>query len=554
MITRQSPTMASPIRLTEATIRDYLKRGVWQPVTLSDYWDRNASRNALGTAVTNGEKSVSWGEAKVWIDRVSLALIRLGLARDDLLVIQIPNDVELPLMRVACEKAGVLSLPLPCTLRQHEMSYCLRQTEAPAVLVAGGYRGFDHCAMMQALQQELPRLYHILVSGKDVPAGVVALEEISSCPQEERESPAAQKGRRYQATEVSIINATTGSTGLLKFAEYSAAARLLFGRSYVDVLELNGQDVLAALSPAAGGPNIPVYFAAPQVGAKAVFLEHFDAEAAFMLIQQERVTVACLVPAQLALMVRQPHYSRYDFSSVRFWLSVGASLSANLAQEAEEKLGGKVLNCYGAVDWGGVVFTSPLDHPKVRNLTVGIPRAGTEVRLVDEQGRPVDREQLGEIEGRGPSCSSGYYRDPESTRKAWTSDGWLPLGDLAQWDSCGNLIVIGRKDDLIIRGAQNIMPIDIENHLLTHPKIKQAAVIGMSDSVLGQRICAYIVLRSPAPPTLKEIASFLISRGIAPYKIPERIEVVARLPMVSNTKVDKKALQSDIAKKLGRGL
>ena len=105
--------MASPSRLTEATIRDYLKRGVWQPVTLSDYWDRNASRNAQGIAVTNGEKNVSWGEAKVWTDRVSLALIRLGLARDDLLAIQIPNGVELPLMRVACEKAGVLSLPLP---------------------------------------------------------------------------------------------------------------------------------------------------------------------------------------------------------------------------------------------------------------------------------------------------------------------------------------------------------------------------------------------------------------------------------------------------------
>jgi non-ribosomal peptide synthetase component E (peptide arylation enzyme) len=174
--------MASPSRLTEATIRDYLKRGVWQPVTLSDHWDRNASRNAQGIAVTNGEKSVSWGVAKIWTDSVSLALIRLGLARDDLLAIQIPNGVELPLMRVACEKAGVLSLPLPCTLRQHEMGTCLRQTEATAVLVASIYRGFDHCAMMQGLQQELPSLRHILVPGKDVPAGAVALEEISSYP------------------------------------------------------------------------------------------------------------------------------------------------------------------------------------------------------------------------------------------------------------------------------------------------------------------------------------------------------------------------------------
>ncbi len=546
--------MALPSRLTEVTIRDYLSRGAWQPATLSDYWDRNASQYAQGIAVTDRVRRVSWAEAKMWTDRVGLALIHLGLARDDLLIIQIPNGVEQPLMRVACEKAGVLSLPLPCTLRQHEMGSCLRQTEAAAALVAGRYRGFDHCAMMLDLQQEVPCLRHILVFGKDVPAGTVALEKISRDPIADGEFPVALEGRRYQATEVSMINATTGSTGLPKFAEYPAAARLLYGRSFTDVLELTGQDILAALSPAAGGPNIPVYFAAPQVGAKTVFLEHFEAEAAFELIQQERVTVACLVPTQLALMVSHPDYGDYDLSSIRFWLSVGASLSANLAQEAEEKLGGKVLNSYGAVDWGGAVFTSPLDPPEVRHLTVGSPRSGTEVLLVDERGKPVDRGQSGEVLGRGPGCSSGYYRDPESTGKAWTSEGWLPLGDLAQWDDHGNLIVIGRKDDLIIRGAQNIMPIDIENLLLAHPKIKQAAVVGMPDSVLGQKVCAYIVLRSPPPPSLKEIALFLGSRGIAAYKVPERIEVSDCLPMLSDTKIDKKTLQSDIAEKLGRGL
>jgi non-ribosomal peptide synthetase component E (peptide arylation enzyme) len=434
------------------------------------------------------------------------------------------------------------------------MSTCLRQTEAAVALVAGRYRGFDHCAMMRDLQQGLPFLRHILVSGKDVPAGTVALEKISRDPSADKELPVALEGRRYKATEVSMINATTGSTGLPKFAEYPAAARLLYGRSFIDVLDLTGRDILAALSPAAGGPNIPVYFSAPQVGAKTVFLEHFEAEAAFELIQRDKVTVACLVPAQLALMVCHPDYARYDLSSVRFWLSVGATLSANLAQEAEEKLGGKVLNSYGAVDWGGAVFTSPLDAPEVRHFTVGAPRFGTEVRLVDEQGNPVDRGQPGEVLGRGPSCSSGYYRDPDSTGKSWTPEGWLRLGDLAQWDSCGNLIVIGRKDDLIIRGAQNIMPIDVENHLLAHPKIKQAAVVGMPDPVLGQRMCAYIVLQSAPPPTLKEIALFLSSRGIAAYKIPERLEVFECLPMLSDTKIDKQTLQSDIVKKLERGL
>jgi non-ribosomal peptide synthetase component E (peptide arylation enzyme) len=312
--------------------------------------------------------------------------------------------------------------------------------------------------------------------------------------------------------------------------------------------------VFAALSPAAGGPNIPVYFAAPQVGVKTVFLRHFDAEAAFQLIQKERVTVACLVPAQLAMMVRYPSSGRYDLSSIRVWLSVGAPLAPTLAREAEERLGAVVVNTYGAVDWGGVVFTSPLDPPETRYATVGRPRAGTEMRLVDEAGRLVAPNQVGELQGRGPSCSSGYYGNLEVTRKAWSADGWLSLGDLGRWDEQGNLIILGRKDELIIRGGQNIQPGEIEAHLLAHPKVKQVAVVGMPDAIMGQKICAYVVPRTEQGVRLEEVVSFLQSMRLAPYKFPERLELVHEFPMVSDTKVNKRILAADIAEKLRRGL
>lgn len=546
--------MAWPTRLREETIRDYTSRGVWQSTTLSDYWDRNASRNPKGIAITGGNSCVSWGEAKVWTDRVALALIHLGLARDEVLVVQLPNCVDLPLVRVACEKAGVLCLPVPRTLREYEMSYCLRYTEARAVVIPWRYRGFDYFAMIRELQPELHHLRHVLIAEEGVPAGAFSLLEMVHYPWEEKVTPTFLESRRHRATEVSLINSTTGSTGLPKFAEYTAAARLLYGRSYIDVLDLNERDVLAALSPAAGGPNIPVYFAAPQVSAKAAFLGHFDAEAAFELIQQEKVTLACLVPAQLALMVRHPHPDSYNLSSVRFWLSVGAPLPSKLAQEAEEKLGGIVLNTYGAVDWGGVVFTSPDDPKKVRYSTVGRPRVGTEVRLVDEKGRSVDAGEIGELQGRGPTCSSGFYKDSEATQKTWTHDGWLPLGDLAQWDGRGNLILVGRKSELIIRGGQNIQPGEIEGHLLVHPKVRQVAVVGMPDPILGERVCAYVVPRTKDWPALEEIVSFLQSKKIAPYKLPERLEVVDSLPMVSDTKVDKRILAADIAEKLRKGV
>jgi len=546
--------MAWPTRLTEEVLSDYLSQGAWELATISDHWDQNADRNPQGIAVTDGQQGFTWVEAKVWTDQLALAMVRLGLRRDDVLVVQLPNSAELPLIRVACEKAGILCLPVPRTLRQAEMRFCLRFTEAAAVVAPWNYRDFDYFGMIRELQGEMPHLRHILVPGKEVPAGAFSLHELACHRREEKGDLTALEARRYKAAEISLINSTTGSTGLPKFAEYTAAARLLYGRSYIDVLGLTEQDVLAALSPAAGGPNIPVYFSAPRIGAKTVFLRHFEPKAAFELIQQERVTLACVVPAQLAMMMSDPHRDRHDLSSVRFWLSVGAPLAPNLAREAEDKLGGIVLNTYGAVDWGGVVFTSPLDPPQARYFTVGRPRVGTEVRLVDEEGRLAAPGQVGELQGRGPSCSSGYYRNPEATLKTWTSDGGFPLGDLGQWDDNGNLALLGRKDEMIMRGGQNIQPGEIEDHLLAHPKVRQVAVVGMPDPIMGQRVCAYVVPRTEGGIRLEEIVSFLRSKKLAPYKLPERLEVLNTFPMVSDTKVNKRILTADIAEKLRQGV
>lgn len=545
--------MARPTRLKEETIGEYIRQGFWRSATLADHWDRNAAENPSGVAVTDGLTNVSWSEAKLWSDRLARALVHLGLERDDLLVVQLPNCVELPVIRLACEKAGVLCLPVPRTLRHHEMKHCLQFTEAKAVAIPRRYRDFDYFEMIRELQPSLSQLQHVLITGEDVPVRGLSLLDLARRSWENEGPDWLLKGRRHSSFEVSLINATTGSTGLPKFAEYTAAARLLYGLSYIEILRLGRQDVLAALSPAAGGPNIPVYFAAPQVGAKTVLMSHFEPVAALELIEQEKVTLACLVPAQLALLVRYPHNRRHDLTSVRFWLSVGAPLSAHLAKEAEEKLGGTVLNAYGAVDWGGVVFTSPDDPKEARYSTVGRPRVGTEVRLVGDRGKVLAVGEIGELQGRGPTCSTGFYKDPEATRKVWTPEGWFPLGDLGRWDETGNLTLTGRKSEMIIRGGQNIQPEEIENYLLGHPKVRQVAVVGMADAILGEKVCAYIVPHSDDWPTLEEITCFMREKRIAPYKLPERLEVVRDLPMVSDAKVDKRVLTQDIAAKVRRG-
>src|SRR3990172_4828360 len=167
--------MPRPTRLSEEVIRDNFAQGLWQPFTLSDHWEKNAARNPDGGAVGDGQRALSWQEAKLWTDRLALALIQLGLERDDLLAIQLPNSVELPLIRVACEKAGILSLPLPRTLRQAEMGQCLGFTQAAAVVLPWVFRDFDYFGMIGELREQLPHLRHILIAGNEVPAGAPSL-------------------------------------------------------------------------------------------------------------------------------------------------------------------------------------------------------------------------------------------------------------------------------------------------------------------------------------------------------------------------------------------
>jgi non-ribosomal peptide synthetase component E (peptide arylation enzyme) len=221
-----------------------------------------------------------------------------------------------------------------------------------------------------------------------------------------------------------------------------------------------------------------------------------------------------------------------------------------LIVEIEEKVGGRLTTGLGAVDFGGVTATQLDDPPEVRLFTVGKACGGTEIRVVDDAGEELPRGEIGEIWGRGPGCSSGYYKDPEATWQAWTKDGWFRLGDLGKVDDQGNITVVGRKKDMIIRGGQNIYPVEIENLLFTHPKVLDVAVVGMPDPVMGEKACAYIVPRPGQDLSFDETVSFLKNKGIATYKLPERLEIIDRLPMVGGQKVDKRRLVEDIQEKL----
>lgn len=535
--------MAKPTLYTQEMLDRYSKDEYLGKVTISDIWEKNAREFPHREAVVDSRNRLTWGQAKQWIDRMALSFLGLGLQKDDVVVLQLPNCVELLLMRVACERAGLLQLPALRTLRHTEMLHILKQSEAKALAIPWKYRDFDYYDMVQELKVDLPFLKHVIVWGEEVPQGAVSLKKFIDTPLEKNYPSDFLESTKISALEVSLICLTTGTTGLPKFVEWPNCS-LVVNKVLIKNLRLTENDILGGMTGAVVGPNVPAFYTAIQVPARIVLMEHWSVEEGLKLIQKEKITVPCVVPTQLAEMLAFPRLEDYDLSSIRVIKSSGALLPYPLALEAEKRFKCKIHNGYGSADISHIC-TNSIDEPQeVRLLTVGKPFPGTKVQLRDPSGNVVATGAVGEIFVRGEFETSGYFKDPEMTKRMYTEDGWIRTGDLGKMDEEGNLTIVGREKDMIIRGGQNIYPIEVVNLLLTHAKVADAAIVGVPDPLMGERACACIVLKTGQSINLEEVVSFLKGKRIAAYKIPERLLLLDSLPYVSGLKLDRKKLQA----------
>jgi len=440
--------------------RDELDKllGYTEGMTISNVWDRNAREHPNRAAMEDPRVTLTWSEAKQWIDRVALGLLELGIERDEVLVVQLPNCIELHLLRVVGEKAGIGCVPVTSNMRRAELEHILGQTGAVGVVIPWEYREFNYVDMIEGIRPGLPNLRHIFIVGDKVPEGLLSIGELAEQPLDGKYPPDYFEQRRYRGEEVSLICHSSGSTGLPKLVKYSPAAYSATGKWLVENLRLTVDDIVGAIPPAARGPNLPVYFAAPWAAAKIVMLPWLGAEEALKAIEERKITVACLVPTQLTMMLEQAQAQHYDLSSVRVWTSAGAYLPSPLMAEVEEKMGGTVLNNYGSMELGNIAALR-LDDPKeIRLSTAGRPFYGAQFKIVDDNGKEVERGVEGEIIAKCLCASSGFYKDEKATGEVWNQEGWAAMGDMGMIDEQGNLVIVGRKKDMIIRGGQNIYP------------------------------------------------------------------------------------------------
>lgn len=535
---------------TQEMINEYVRLGYWKEELTSDICDRNAAIYPTREALVDEKMHLTWSEVKQFSDRIAVGLIELGFEKEDVLLVQLYNCVEQFLLRLACEKAGIIYGIAAITFRENELKPILNHTRAKGIVIPREHHRFDHFQMVKGLKPSVPMLRYIFVVGDAIPGEAISVGDMLKEPLEGKYPPNYLRKTKFSAFETSQVYCTSGTTGVPKCLEWTAAGRLATGRVYVNRLKLDPNSVIACLGPFSGGGITTLcYRAAPLAGSKVVFLREFTPEGACQLVEEEKAYGAALVPTLLIRLLNYPKLEKRDLSSLKFILTATAPLPVPIGLEAERRLKIVMVNAYGSGESCSTTVTS-LDDPEEKRIGLLRPLEGAKIRIVDEEGNDLPPGQMGNVFVGGAHLAGGYYKNPEMTKEVWRN-GWVDMKELGKLDSEGNLILVGRKRDTIIRGGQNLYPREIEDLIMQHPDVAEAAVVAMPDFEMGQKACAYVTPRVGKTFTFEEMIRYLKSKKLAMFKLPERLEVMERLPLAAGgQKIDRRALEEDLAEKL----
>lgn len=524
---------------------------LWLDRTLYDYFAETVRRIPEQVAIVADDRRISFAEWADEAERLAAGLVRLGLRKGDVVAVQLPNWPEMCVLQVALARIGAVIQPMHMVYRQREMASMLRFCESRAVFLPATYRGFGYAGALAELRDDLPALELAVVvrgSHDHWPRYGDLLTDRNGLAEYEASHPVS-------ANDVFYLNFTSGTEGepkgFLHTHNTILSALKRFAKLQARFDARATADVILANSPMSHSFGHLTTYQVLLRGIRMVLVERFEPGETLRLIERERVTSVSGTPAHLISLLNHPDFASCDVSSIKSVGVGGAQCPPQLMQDIKAKLGVSLGNTYGMGENIVHTRTLPNDPPDIIRHTVGLPVPGAELKIfADDHETETPPGTIGEIAFRGPTLFVGYYKNPELTRTTRNAEGWFFTGDLGFVDERGYLHLAGRKKELINRGGTKIFPKEIEDLLHSHPKILKAAVIGMPDYRLGERVCAYVVPRPGQTVTVADVQQHLTDLKVMRYKIPERVEVVEELPLTPTGKVKKAPLVQDITDKL----
>jgi len=526
----------------------------WPQRMLTDYLDDAVARHPDKAAIVghnsmSGEDAtLSYRQLQRLVGRIAGGLAAMGVEKGTIIACQLPNWWQFVALYLACARLGAIINPLMPIFRQRELRYMLGFAEAKILVVPRLFRGCDYPAMIADIRAELPRLARLLVIAGE---GEDSFERclLERRWEDEMDLAALFVRQAPSPNDITQLLYTSGTTGEPKGVMHTSNTLLSILAKYQERLGLDGNDTVFMASPMGHQAGFMYgLMMGPMLGAKLVLQDIWDADKAALVIQDEGVTYTMGSTPFLADLTDAAAVDRAEMSSLRTFVSSGAPIPSTLVQRATRRLGARIISAWGMSENGSVTTTVPGDPDDRIFGTDGVALPGIEVRVVDESGKPVTHGVEGHLQCRGISMFVGYFRRPELNDA--TPDGWFDTGDLARMDGGGYIRITGRAKDIIIRGGENVPVVEIENLLYRHPAIRQVAIVGVPDPRLGERACAYVVLREGARFDFAEMIAYLEKHQLARQYLPEYLEVVAQMPMTASGKIQKFQLR-EMAKKLG---
>lgn len=550
------------ILVSQENIRKYTQKGYWGEKTLLDILYKNAAehpdREALvdpynRPALTGQDsKRFTYAQMTRAIDRIAVAFENAGIAKDDVVLIQLPNIVELLLCYFAAARIGAISSPLSLMARSHELTTALKDTGAKAMVTLPTFHGFDHAQMALAFKKKTPCLEQLFWIGSDRQADGRQMEDILQGDVD----TSGLTGKQSGPNDVFTICWTSGTEAAPKGVPHTHNEWINLGRVVVEASQIEKGVNIHGSFPVINMSGFGGLFT-PWIltGGKFALHHPFDQDGFFAQLAKEELHYTLMPPALLDTIAKSPIAENLGKLHVKVIGSGSVPLSPWMVRFYQDSFNIGIVNFFASNE-GIAFFSAPRFFPVAEDRATYFPRFGREdvdwdvpdhivggmrSRLVvpGTTEEITENGQVGELCFAGPTVFTGYWNRPDLTEKAFDEDGYYHSGDLfsIEGEKQDKYLYSGRYKDLIIRGGMNISPEEVETLIFGHPKIQEVAAVGCPDERLCERTCVVVVPVKGESVTLEEIVAYMDAKGVAKYKLPERLEIVDALPRNAVQKV-----------------
>lgn len=514
--------------------RDYLEHGWWQTKTLSQLVADHAKASPDATSFAWASTRLSWSDYDQCGDAIAARLVGAGIQPGDRVLVLLPDGGAVHATYLACERAGAVAVGIGWRAGRRELAALTAKTSPKGAILPASTAHGEASSLCRELGIEAS----------------VVIQDLDGSPHPDS-GPTARPEQALGASDLWLINSTSGTTGLPKCVMQNQNRWFYFHQKAAEFADLSASDRFMSVVPAPFGFGLwTSHFTPTILGAPCHVQPRFNAGEAAAQIEAHGVTVLCAVSSQFVMI--EDAAAGHDLSSLRVLFTGGERLPLERSRQFEQKTGCTVLNFYGSNETG-VLSGTRVGDPLERRISSGgrcIPEM--QVRLYDENLDRIPGDTgTGLPACRGPATSPGYYEDEAANRELFTEDGWMLMGDFVHIDEEGWLTVIGRSADFIVRGGKNISAPAVEEEVASHPSVAQVAAVAVPDTRLGEIVGICCSLRPGGSLDLDQLRTHLESRGVTKEWWPERIAILPDLPTSSGGKVAKGELRARVHELFG---